>query len=73
MEFNNKLGYAEFNENLLYLSGFDEQFIQNNEALLKDLSYFLWEDYIANELLVKHYVKLLTTILKIVEDYGIMW
>lgn len=73
MEFNNKLGYAEFNENLLYLSGFDEQFIQDNEALLKDLSYFMWEDYGTNDLLVKHYVKMLTTILKVVEDYGIMW
>lgn len=70
---NNKLGYAEFNENLLYMSRFNEQFLIDNEAFLKDVSYFLWEDYVTEELFVGHYVKILTSILDKVGCYGIKW
>lgn len=73
MEFNNKLGYAEFNENLIYMSGFDDTFLNENDALLKDLSYSLWEDYSSNELFIKHYVSILNITLDRISTYGVKW
>lgn len=73
MEFNDKLGYAEFSENLIYLSGYDDKFLNYNEAFIKDISYFLWEDYLTEHLFIKHYVKMLTAILARVECYGVEW
>ena len=70
---NNKLGYAEFNENLIYMSGFDDTFLNENDALLKDLSYSLWEDYISNELFIKHYVNILNLTLDKISAYGVQW
>lgn len=70
---NNKLGYAEFNENLIYMSGFDDTFKNENDALLKDLSYSLWEDYNSNELFIKNYVDILGITLDKIYAYGVKW
>lgn len=69
----NKLGYAEFNENLIYMSDFSQEFLEGNDALLKDLSYSLWEDYSSNSLFIRDYVKILNLCLDKLYIYGIKW
>ena len=69
----NKLGYAEFNENLIYMSDFSQEFLEGNDALLKDLSYSLWEDYSSNSLFIRDYVKILNLCLDKLYIYGIRW
>ncbi len=69
----NKLGYAEFNENLMYMSDFSQEFLEGNDALLKDLSYSLWEDYSSNSLFIRDYVKILNLCLDKLYIYGIQW
>lgn len=66
-----KLGYVEFSEHLIYTSFFDEDFLEKNDTLLKDMSESLWEDYFESDLPVKHYAKIASIILDRVCSYGI--
>jgi hypothetical protein len=68
----NKLGYSEFSENILYMLPFDSEFILKNDTLLKDLIYTFWEDYVENDnMTLKNYVKIFHITVDKISQYGL--